>query len=113
MPGYADRLDKHRGGAHPKTERKNWRERIKIVANGDGKGTWLDPKFILTLALIVGGWFATYKVLEYRVDQLEKKVAVIQQQDIVSRIKNVEDATSKTKDLVVKIANKMGIEVLQ
>lgn len=83
----------------------------------EGMKSWMDPKFLLTLALVLGGGYASFKLMEYkvetlttRVETLEGKVSAVDQFD--NRLLNVENIVNSTKKLVIKLAQKQGIEVI-
>ena len=37
------------------------------------RSKWLDPRFVLTLVLLIGGGIASYAIASYRIDILEQR----------------------------------------
>ena len=69
---------------------------------------WTRPQVVIALCLLLLGWGSSLAVAAYKITQLETKVQAIEALDV----KGLKDDVTQIRGLVIKIADKMKIEVL-
>ena len=71
------------------------------------KTGWTDPRFLLTLLLLIGGGGSSFGISSYRISELEKDLEKIESYNLAV----IQQDVKTTKSLVKQIAEKMGIVV--
>lgn len=75
------------------------------------KSPWVDPRFLLTVGLLIVGWVSNNAISGYKIEQLQNEVRTLQDLKIEQNIVLLRKDVTTNNRIVKLIAEKLGIVV--
>ena len=70
----------------------------------------MDPRFIMSVLILAGAFWGQWVLNDYKMTVMQDDITELQEK--VRPVENMESTLNSIKTLVVKIAQKQGIEVI-